>query len=162
MTWTDERVAQLKTLHAQGFSFTIIAGQIGGITRNAAIGKATRMGLSRQANRVSPASRAKRIVERKRRVVAKMLAPQPEMVLPPSVPVLNIASMCQMHDLTDSSCRWPLWQDDTPPSGRFYCGDPTAAFSGGRPYCPYHADIAYDGSRAYRASFDPTKMQAAE
>ena len=43
--WTDERVAILRKLHAEGKSGGEIAKALGGITRNAAIGKAFRMGL---------------------------------------------------------------------------------------------------------------------
>ena len=47
--WTDERVALLRELHALGISYSAIAARIGGITRNAAIGKAKRIGLPDKA-----------------------------------------------------------------------------------------------------------------
>lgn len=43
--WTEERVALLKRLWADGLSASQIADRIGGITRNAVIGKVTRLGL---------------------------------------------------------------------------------------------------------------------
>lgn len=44
--WTDERVEKLKVLHANGYSFSEIAAELGGgISRNGAIGKAHRLGL---------------------------------------------------------------------------------------------------------------------
>ena len=46
MSWTDERVQQLKDLWAQGLSASEIADILGDITRNAVIGKAHRLGLS--------------------------------------------------------------------------------------------------------------------
>jgi GcrA cell cycle regulator len=46
MSWTDERVQQLKDLWAQGMSASEIADVLGDITRNAVIGKAHRLGLS--------------------------------------------------------------------------------------------------------------------
>lgn len=49
MEWTPERVERLKELHAQGFSNSQIAGILGGVTRNAVIGKITRMGLAGRA-----------------------------------------------------------------------------------------------------------------
>jgi GcrA cell cycle regulator len=46
MTWTDERVETLKTMWAEGKSASQIAKELGGITRNAVIGKVHRLGLS--------------------------------------------------------------------------------------------------------------------
>jgi GcrA cell cycle regulator len=49
MGWTDERVERLKKLWADGLSASQIAGELGGITRNAVIGKVHRLGLSGRA-----------------------------------------------------------------------------------------------------------------
>src|ERR1700709_2830864 len=46
MSWTDERVELLKKLWADGLSASQIAGELGGITRNAVIGKVHRLGPS--------------------------------------------------------------------------------------------------------------------
>lgn len=46
MAWTDERVEQLKTLWIGGASASQIAKELGGVTRNAVIGKVHRLGLS--------------------------------------------------------------------------------------------------------------------
>lgn len=46
MSWTDERIQQLKDLWSQGLSASEIADILGDITRNAVIGKAHRLGLS--------------------------------------------------------------------------------------------------------------------
>ncbi|HOO50302.1 MAG TPA: GcrA family cell cycle regulator, partial [Alphaproteobacteria bacterium] len=51
MSWTDERVAILKRLWGEGKTAAEIAKLIGGVTRNAVIGKAHRLKLS---GRVSP------------------------------------------------------------------------------------------------------------
>src|SRR5688572_2152409 len=53
MTWTDERVELLKKLWADGLSASQIAGELGGITRNAVIGKVHRLGLSGRAKSAS-------------------------------------------------------------------------------------------------------------
>lgn len=45
-TWNDERVEQLKKLWAEGKSASQIAAEIGGISRNAVIGKVHRLGLA--------------------------------------------------------------------------------------------------------------------
>ena len=46
MSWNDERVNTLKKLWAEGHSASQIAKQLGGVTRNAVIGKVHRLGLS--------------------------------------------------------------------------------------------------------------------
>jgi GcrA cell cycle regulator len=52
MSWTDERVETLKKMWAEGQSASQIAKELGGVTRNAVIGKVHRLGLS---NRVGGA-----------------------------------------------------------------------------------------------------------
>ena len=64
MAWTDERVELLKKLWAEGLSARQIADQLGGVTRNAVIGKVHRLGLSGRAT--PPRSKAAR--PRKKRV----------------------------------------------------------------------------------------------
>ncbi|MEL6125957.1 MAG: GcrA family cell cycle regulator [Pseudomonadota bacterium] len=46
MSWTDERVELLKSMWAEGKSASVIAKELGGVTRNAVIGKVHRLGLS--------------------------------------------------------------------------------------------------------------------
>jgi len=58
MTWTDERVESLKKMWGDGLSASQIAAELGGITRNAVIGKVHRLGLSGRAK--SPSSGASR------------------------------------------------------------------------------------------------------
>lgn len=82
MSWTDERVETLKKMWAEGQSASVIAKELGGVTRNAVIGKVHRLGLSNRAAaapakpsaeekpEAKPASRAK--------APAKKPEPQPE------------------------------------------------------------------------------------
>ncbi|HEY4403401.1 MAG TPA: GcrA family cell cycle regulator, partial [Xanthobacteraceae bacterium] len=58
MTWTEERVESLKKLWGEGLSASQIAAELGGITRNAVIGKVHRLGLSGRAK--SPSASAPR------------------------------------------------------------------------------------------------------
>ncbi|EAR51495.1 hypothetical protein OG2516_17281 [Oceanicola granulosus HTCC2516] len=51
MSWTDERVELLKKMWSEGQSASQIAKELGGVTRNAVIGKVHRLGLS---NRTGP------------------------------------------------------------------------------------------------------------
>lgn len=45
MSWTDERIEQLKTMWTKGMTASQIAEELGGVSRNAVIGKAHRLGL---------------------------------------------------------------------------------------------------------------------
>jgi GcrA cell cycle regulator len=49
MSWTDERVARLQEMWNEGLSAAQIAKELGGVTRNAVIGKVHRLGLSNRA-----------------------------------------------------------------------------------------------------------------
>ena len=69
LTWTDDRVEQLKKLWEAGLSASQIAAELGNVTRNAVIGKVHRLGLSGRAK--SPSSAAPR--QRKARPVQHMM-----------------------------------------------------------------------------------------
>ena len=55
MSWTDERVEILKKMWGEGQSASQIAKELGGVTRNAVIGKVHRLGLSNRATSNSSA-----------------------------------------------------------------------------------------------------------
>ena len=82
MSWTDERVETLKKMWAEGQSASQIAKELGGVTRNAVIGKVHRLGLS---NRVGPGGKEEEEVEeaavvapvRPEPVAARPVAPEP-------------------------------------------------------------------------------------
>ena len=58
MSWTDERVELLKKMWGEGQSASQIAKELGGVTRNAVIGKVHRLGLSTRSG-AAPAKPAK-------------------------------------------------------------------------------------------------------
>lgn len=58
MSWTDERVEKLKTMWGEGQSASQIAKALGGVTRNAVIGKVHRLGLSNRATGAKSAAAA--------------------------------------------------------------------------------------------------------
>lgn len=60
MSWTDERTDTLKSLWAEGLSASQIARQMGGVTRNAVIGKVHRLGLIGRADPSRPGERVAR------------------------------------------------------------------------------------------------------
>ncbi len=59
MSWTDERVETLKRMWAEGQSASQIAKELGGVTRNAVIGKVHRLGLSNRAGGTPAATTSK-------------------------------------------------------------------------------------------------------
>ncbi|AJY45697.1 GcrA family cell cycle regulator [Martelella endophytica] len=56
MSWTDERVEKLKQLWSEGLSASQIATQLGGVSRNAVIGKVHRLALPGRAKSGTPAT----------------------------------------------------------------------------------------------------------
>jgi GcrA cell cycle regulator len=54
MSWTDERVETLKAMWSEGKSASQIAKELGGVTRNAVIGKVHRLGLSNRVGGIDP------------------------------------------------------------------------------------------------------------
>ena len=81
MSWTDDRVEVLKKMWGEGQSASQIAKELGGVTRNAVIGKVHRLGLS---NRAGSAGAAK--AEAKPKAAPKAEAkPKPVMRTEPAV-----------------------------------------------------------------------------
>lgn len=65
-TWTDERVEKLREAWKEGLSASLIAKRLGGITRNAVIGKANRLNLSGGSTRVTAGREASKVLRRQR------------------------------------------------------------------------------------------------
>jgi GcrA cell cycle regulator len=171
MSWTDERVEQLRQAWTEGKSASQIANLLGhGITRNAVIGKVHRLGLAGRAKPpgAAPAHPRPSQAHEGGRAHAPRLTPQPaarivrgatalavqpqalaaaepqeiqSVVVPMSVRVTIV-------ELKEAMCRWPLG-DPTSPEFR-YCGSPTHA----GPYCPYHCGLAYQPADARRRERD--------
>ncbi len=158
MSWTDERVELLKKLWADGLSASQIAAELGGITRNAVIGKVHRLGLSGRAK--SPSSTSPR--PRKARSSGMMrvsrptmrgntafayeyeLEPEPELI---DIPLEQRKTLLQ---LTEKTCRWPVGD---PGSSEFYfCGGDSV---NDLPYCSYHSRIAYQPAHERRNKRPP-------
>jgi GcrA cell cycle regulator len=151
MSWNDERVETLKRLWAEGFSASQIAAELGGVTRNAVIGKVHRLGLSGRAK--SPSSPAPR--PRKPRSAGPMMRVSRSSVRgntalahafevdaePEPAPVDNVIPIGQRRsllELTEETCRWPIGDPGNPDF--YFCGGPPV---GGLPYCAYHSRVAY-------------------
>ncbi|MGO4913898.1 GcrA family cell cycle regulator [Pseudogemmobacter sp. W21_MBD1_M6] len=80
MSWTDERVETLKKMWGEGQSASQIAKELGGVTRNAVIGKVHRLGLSNRAGTPPAKADAKPApkVEAKPKAEPKTEAPKAE------------------------------------------------------------------------------------
>jgi len=74
MSWTDERVETLKKMWGEGQSASQIAKELGGVTRNAVIGKVHRLGLSNRAGSGGSASKA---APKEKPAAAAKAAPKP-------------------------------------------------------------------------------------
>ena len=74
MGWTEERVAELKKLWAEGHSASQIAKRLGSVTRNAVIGKVHRLGLSGRATPSRPVKRPPRLARPKPQVMPRQAA----------------------------------------------------------------------------------------
>lgn len=122
-SWTDDRVELLKKLWGDGKTASQIAEELGGVTRNAVIGKAHRLNLSK---RVSP-------IQTNRKQKAN-----PKIDTPSHVSKGNSISLLE---LKERSCRWP--NGDPKKSDFSFCGVDALP---GLPYCAEHAAVAYQGS----------------
>jgi GcrA cell cycle regulator len=81
MAWTDERIDQLKTLWDKGLTASQIAEELGGVSRNAVIGKAHRLGLKSRPSPVK-ANDSEKKAAAKKPVKANETVPKPRMAAP--------------------------------------------------------------------------------
>lgn len=152
MSWTDERVEALKKLWQEGHSASQIAKQLGGVTRNAVIGKVHRLGLSGRAAPSQPARPLYKPAKPPRQVNAATTPPpqpaprrivsEPTIVRPvPSLPAISIIEQpgtATVLTLGAKMCKWPIGD---PSSDSFsFCG---RRADDGIPYCVEHSRLAY-------------------
>jgi len=158
MAWTEDRVEVLKKLWAEGHSASQIAKELGGVTRNAVIGKVHRLGLSGRATPSRPVKRPPRLARPKPRVQpdGSVVTPKPQRVvaepdlkqnekvamlaaLPPQP--LADGEAATILTLRDSMCKWPIGDP----------ADPQFAFCGRKstcgPYCAEHAKVAFQPAK---------------
>ncbi|MDH2170049.1 GcrA family cell cycle regulator, partial [Sphingobium yanoikuyae] len=77
MSWTDERIDQLKAMWEKGLTASQIADELGGVSRNAVIGKAHRLGLQSRPSPVKANEAPKKAAPAR-----KPAAPAPEAEAP--------------------------------------------------------------------------------
>ncbi len=157
MAWNDERVELLKKLWSEGLSASQIAGRLGGVTRNAVIGKVHRLGLSGRATtsrmkshrpraRAAAAAATARRVQQKSRFAPQgnpalraLYQPEAEAFTPSAEElVIPLKERRTIQTLTECSCRWPI--GDPQMADFHFCGKTKVA---GLPYCEFHARRAF-------------------
>jgi len=142
MAWTDDRVEQLKTLWAEGLSAAQIANKMGGVTRNAVIGKVHRLGLSGRATPAKP-QRGRVTMDRKEgAAIAKAPAPDLKPVIPEPafIPpaLLDTGDLMTVATIKNNMCKWPIGDPAT--DAFHFCGQSTLS---GKSYCGHHANLAF-------------------
>jgi GcrA cell cycle regulator len=165
MSWTDERVELLKKLWSDGLSASQIAAELGGITRNAVIGKVHRLGLSGRAKSASSAAPRQRKARSSTHVLrmgrgairgntALAHAYEIEADATPEL-IENIIPIGQRRTIREwkkKTCRWPAC--DPGSTEFFFCGGNTIM---GLPYCAYHSRVAYQPASDRRRDRRPAR-----
>ena len=139
--WSEERIAQLKACVEAGWTCSRIAAEIG-VTRNAVIGKMSRLGLAGRTKKTAPREvKPLRSVPRTRGLVRILARHRVLSELGPASPCGIAATSgpgCTLFELTAGKCRWPI-NDPCAADFRF-CAGPQLQ---GLPYCLAHARLAY-------------------
>jgi GcrA cell cycle regulator len=171
MNWTDERVELLKKLWADGLSASQIAAQLGGVSRNAVIGKVHRLKLSSRGRATASPARQKKTQQASSSVKSASRAAtvsrsmttsigatalqaqfdaEPvarQMLRPVENVVVPISRRLQLIQLNERTCKWP---NGDPLSEDFhFCGNDSAETG---PYCNYHSRIAFQPASERRRS----------
>jgi len=153
MSWNEEKVEKLKELWGKGNTASQIAEIIGGISRNAVIGKAHRLNLSAKLKtKLSPNSSNFRkstsanneIQKRGRRSKFRSLIIEKN--FEPENPK-------QLEELDENTCKWPIGHPNE--SSFYFCGrSPLKSFS----YCKLHLLYAFQ----QKTDKKPDKTQKSE
>ncbi|MGI4879057.1 MAG: GcrA family cell cycle regulator [Janthinobacterium lividum] len=146
MSWTDERIELLRKSWESGMTASQIAESLGeGVSRNAVIGKAHRLGL--QA-RPSPVKLGEAVITAVETVVAVVAGVVDGITAPPTRPpaprrptrpaAASKPALTTLLDLSEKVCKWPIGH---PGETVFhFCGKPSQT---GFPYCSEHCAVAY-------------------
>ena len=137
MSWTDEKVNKLKELWGKGQTASQIAEILGGVSRNAVIGKAHRLNLSSKIKTRSPIQSTKKqdnylekqIQFKGRRGKFKSLILDKNFE-----PAKNLS----LEELTEETCKYMEGNPDE--KGATFCGRKNVEkFS----YCPLHLMVVF-------------------
>ena len=145
MGWTDERVDLMTKLWQDGLSASQVAKQLGGVTRNAVIGKVHRLGLTGGG-------------QRRERIRSQRVPPQPRAPRSPMAPRFNPEPIKLRYvdegpgvatslTLGRHMCKWPI--GDPSLDSFTFCGRRSEEHG---PYCHDHATVAYQPAQAKKKS----------
>ena len=138
MSWNEEKVEKLKELWGKGSTASQIAEIIGGISRNAVIGKAHRLNLSSKiktrnasSSQISDNSSEESFSKQRRNRKSKFQSLIIEKDFEPENPK-------KLEELDESSCKWPVGHPEE--QSFYFCGRSSLKdFS----YCKLHLLYAY-------------------
>ena len=147
MDWNDERINLLKQLWGQGLTASQIAERLGGVSRNAVIGKAHRLGLSSRPSPIrggaitGPRPARKRTAPTTRPAPAPSVDNAPAEIAAESEPVQEPAPKPAPRRAVAGSSKACMWPVGDPKEQNFhFCEEPAEP---GRPYCAKHCSQAY-------------------
>lgn len=164
MNWTDERVDLLRRLWSEGLSASQIAAQLGGVSRNAVIGKVHRLKLSSRGRATAAPARQKKAPGTSTATATKSVTRTATVTRPVTMTVgatalqtqfeaepvarqylrpqeevvVPISRRLKLVQLSERTCKWP--NGDPLTEDFSFCGNDCADTG---PYCGYHARIAY-------------------
>jgi GcrA cell cycle regulator len=114
MSWTEERIERLKAMWTKGATASQIADELGGVSRNAVIGKAHRLGLESRPSPVKPGEEK----EKKAKT-----APTPKVAKPAAAPKAAPAAL----EPNEPAAQAPRSGSASPPS-QAKLADPTIQY----------------------------------
>ena len=135
MSWTEEKVNKLRELWGKGNTASQIAEIIGGISRNAVIGKAHRLNLSAKIKTRSSISSSSIKNNLNRSPLKSKRSRFRSLLLDKNFePAKNL----QLEELTETTCKYMEGHPDE--AGSSFCGRKTVEkFS----YCPLHLIVVF-------------------
>jgi GcrA cell cycle regulator len=127
MTWTPERIAEVTRLWNQGLT-TAEIGRLVGVSKNAIVGKAHRLGLPPRPSPIKREARGH---------TPRQPRPEPRPMERPSPPPVHL-----VISTSGATCKWPIGHPGEAAFG--FCGQPAVE---GKPYCAEHYGRAYIQSK---------------
>lgn len=180
MSWTPEREEMLAKLWAEGLSCSQIATRIGGVTRNAVIGKRIRLGLPDRVGKPHMQRKARKPRKRKEQTprsqapvsVSQMAVnalreepfkPGEEQVVVPQGERFSILRKNESGNVecdprfNETSCRWPI--GDPKDDDFHFCNRKKIE---GLPYCEAHSRKAFQPTQVKRKKIEQSEADVAK